>query len=129
METVFQNSCVHTKYKSQTLLVLIMLSCTFHKSVTCFTWLHPDDVTIILHTLLYRSANSTSVQCIASSRGTTCAGPVVFTIDIAVVKSLTNFTYTDNPQVYALVHHNIIRRYIENVCYDARKCTIPVIVL
>ena len=92
MEILFQNSCVHTKYKSQTLLVLIMLSWTFHKSVTCFTWLHPDDVTIILHTLLYRSANSTSVQCIASSRGTTCAGPVVFTIDIAVVRSFTNFT-------------------------------------
>ena len=74
-----------------------------------------------------RSANSTSVQCIAGSRRTTCAGPVVFTIDNAVVRSLTNFTYTDDPQVYALVNHNIIRRYIENVCYDAGKCTIPVI--
>ncbi|XP_065900682.1 plexin A3-like isoform X2 [Dysidea avara] len=56
-----------------------------------------------------QSARSTSVQCIAGSRRTTCAGPVVFTIDNAVVRSHSNFTYTDDPQVYALVNHNIIR--------------------
>lgn len=65
---------------------------------------------MLQYTYHYRSASSMSVQCIAGGRGTSCAGPVVFTIDNAVVRSQTNFTYTDDPQVFALVNHNIIRR-------------------
>ena len=60
--------------------------------------------------LCIRSFNSKSVQCRAGSRLRRGTGPVVFSIDNAVVESEVDFAYTDDPQVFSVTPNNVIRR-------------------
>ena len=60
--------------------------------------------------LVYRSFNGTFVQCLAGSRLRRGTGPVVFTIDNAVVESEEDFAYTDDPQVFSVTPNDVIRR-------------------
>ena len=80
----------------------------------------PDLAKVLVHfVLLYctllcilciRSFNGTFVQCRAGSRLQRGTGPVVFTIDNAVVESEEDFVYTDDPQVFSVTPNDIIRR-------------------
>ena len=61
---------------------------------------------------LFRTLNSTFVQCIAGSRERRATGPVVFRIDNGNVESEGDFRYTDDPQVFSLRNNKMIYRYI-----------------
>ena len=61
--------------------------------------------------LIYRSLSSTLVQCCAGSRTRQGSGPVVFTIDNAVIESEEDFVYTEDPQVFSLMPNDVIRRH------------------
>ena len=67
--------------------------------------------------VFYRLLNSTFVQCHAGSRLRRGTGPVVFTIDNAVVESEEDFAYTDDPQVFSVTPNDVIRR-----CYKMDIC-------
>ena len=60
--------------------------------------------------LIYRTLNSTFVQCVAGSRQSRGAGLVVFSIDNSVTESEGDFTYTDDPQVFSLRNNEVIKR-------------------
>ena len=64
----------------------------------------------LLSILCIRSFNGTFVQCRAGSRQRRGAGPVVFTIDNAVVESEEDFAYIDDPQVFSVAPNDVIRR-------------------
>ena len=67
--------------------------------------------------VFYRLLNSTFVQCRAGSKLARGTGPVMFTIDNAVVKSEEDFAYTDDPQVFSVTPNDVIRR-----CYKMDIC-------
>ena len=62
-------------------------------------------------TCIYRLLNSTFVQCCAGSRRRRGTGPIVFTIDNAVVESEEDFAYTEDPQVFSVTPNDVIRRF------------------
>ena len=63
-------------------------------------------------TNLFRTLNSTFVQCIAGSRERRATGPVAVSIDNGAAESEGDFTYTDDPQVFSLRNNKMIERYI-----------------
>jgi len=58
----------------------------------------------------FRTLNSTFIQCIAGQRSQHGIGPVVFIIDNSVTKSDNDFTYTNDPQLFALRNNKVIKR-------------------
>ena len=65
---------------------------------------------ILFCILCIRSFNSTFVQCRAGSRQRRGTGPIVFSIDNAVVESEEDSAYTDDPQVFSVTPNDVIRR-------------------
>ena len=85
------------QYHIPDLVKLFGAFCTLYFSLLCI--------------LCIRSFNGTFVQCRAGSRQRRGTGPVVFSIDNAVVESEEDFAYTDDPQVFSVTPNDVIRRY------------------
>ena len=64
----------------------------------------------LLSILCIRSFIGTFVQCRAGSRLRRGTGPVVFSINNAVVESEEDFAYADDPQVFSVTPNEVIRR-------------------
>ena len=78
--------------------------------------------------LANRSITSTVVQCIAGGRQRRGTGQVSFILNNADIRSVDEFIYTDDPQVFSLINNEIIERYklcsvnFYDVCITQRRC-------